>query len=140
LAPADELSYRHAVASMRHVVPAARLVLGALFAATGLGGFLGLFPLVPPHAFQVILIESGWMKIVKAIELVAGVLLLSNRFVPLALALLLPGVVSIALYHLLLDPAFLWIVPLVVGLEGCLLWAYRGSFRGVFARNARPGA
>ncbi|MBK9090639.1 MAG: hypothetical protein IPL90_16955 [Holophagales bacterium] len=87
-----------------------------------------------------ILIESGWMKVVKAIELVAGVLLLSNRFVPLALALLLPGVVSIALYHLLLDPAFLWIVPLVVGLEGGLLWAYRGSFRGVFARDARPGA
>ncbi len=125
---------------MRHVVPAARLALGALFAATGLGGFLGLLPLVPPHAFQVILMESGWMTVVKAIELVAGVLLLSNRFVPLSLALLLPGVVSIALYHLLLDPAFLWIVPVVVGLEGFLLWSYRGSFRAVFARDARPGA
>ena len=125
---------------MRHVVPAARLALGALFAATGLGGFLGLLPIAPPHAFQVMLIESGWMKVVKAIELVAGVLLLSNRFVPLSLALLLPGVVSIALYHLLLDPAFLWIVPVVVGLEGFLLWSYRGSFRAVFARDARPGA
>lgn len=124
---------------MRHAVPAARLALGALFAATGLGGFLGLLPLVPPHAFQVMLIESGWMKVVKAIELGAGLLLVSNRFVPLALALLLPGVVSIALYHLLLDPAFLWIVPIVVGLEGFLLWSYRGSFRAVFARDARPG-
>jgi hypothetical protein len=125
---------------MRFLVPAARLALGALFTATGLGGFLGLFPLVPPHAFQVILIESGWMKVVKAIELVAGLLLLSNRFVPFALALLAPGVVSIALYHLLLDPAFLWIVPVVVGLEAFLLWAYRGSFRGVLARDAQPGA
>lgn len=125
---------------MRHLVSAARLVLGALFAATGLGGFLGLLPLAAPHAFQVILIESGWMKLVKAIELVAGVLLLSNRFVPLALVLLAPGVVSIALYHLLLDPAFLWIVPPVVGLEGCLLWAYRGSFRCLLVRDARPGA
>jgi len=125
---------------MRHVVPAARLALGALFTATGLGGFLGLLPLAAPHAFQVILMESGWMTVVKAIELVAGVLLLSNRFVPLSLALLLPGVVSIALYHLLLDPAFLWIVPVVVGLEGFLLWSYRGSFRAVFARDARPGA
>jgi hypothetical protein len=125
---------------MRVVVPAARLALGALFTATGLGGFLGFLPLVPPHAFQAILIESGWMKLVKAIELGAGLLLLSNRFVPLALALLLPGVVSIALYHLLLDPAFLWIVPVVVGLEAFLLWAYRGSFRGVFARDAQPGA
>jgi len=119
---------------------AARLALGALFTATGLGGFLGLLPLAPPHAFQVILIESGWMKVVKAVELGAGMLLLSNRFVPLALAFLAPLVGSIALYHLLLDPAFLWIVPIVVGLEGCLLWAYRGSFRGVLARDARPGA
>lgn len=125
---------------MRHAVPAARLALGALFAATGLGGFLGLLPLAAPHAFQVILIESGWMKLVKAIELAAGLLLLSNRFVPLSLALLAPGVVSITLYHLLLDPAFLWIVPFVVGLEGFLLWSYRGSFRCLLARDARPGA
>lgn len=118
----------------------ARLALGLLFAATGIGGFLGLLPLAPPHAFQAILIESGWMKLVKAIELGAGLLLLSNRFVPLALVLLLPGIVSIALYHLLLDPAFLWIVPVVVGLEGFLLWSYRGSFREVLARDARPGA
>ena len=122
------------------VLPGARLALGALFTASGLGGFLGLFPLAAPHAFQVILIESGWMKVVKAIELVAGLLLLSNRFVPLALALLAPVVVSITLYHLLLDPSFLWIAPVVLGLEGGLLWAYRGSFRGVFARDARPAA
>lgn len=124
---------------MTSAVPAARVALGLLFTATGIGGFLGLLPLAPPHALQVILIESGWMRLVKAIELGAGVLLLSNRFVPLALALLAPGVVSIALYHLLLDPAFLWIVPVVVGLEGSLLWSYRGSFRGLFVRNAHPG-
>lgn len=118
---------------------AARLALGALFTATGLGGFLGLLPLAPPHAFQQILIESGWMRVAKAIELGAGLLLLSNRFVPLALTLLAPVVASIALYHLLLDPAFLWLVPLVAGLEGYLLWAYRGSFRGVVARDARAG-
>jgi hypothetical protein len=124
---------------MVRAVPSARLALGLLFTATGIGGFLGLLPLAPPHAFQVILIESGWMRFVKAIELAAGLLLLSNRYVALGLALLAPGVVAITLYHLLLDPAFLWIVPVVVGLEGFLLWAYRGSFRGLFAREARPG-
>ncbi len=125
---------------MSRAVAAARLALGALFTATGLGGSLGLLPLAPPHAFQVILIESGWMKVVKAVELGAGLLLLSNRFVPLALALLAPVAGSIALYHLLLDPAFLWLVPVIAGLEGFLLWAYRGSFRGVLERDARPGA
>ena len=124
---------------MSTVVSAARVALGALFTVTGAGGFLGLFPLAPPHAFQVILIESGWMKAVKAVELAAGLLLLSNRHVPLALALLAPVVASIALYHLLLDPAFLWLVPAVAGLEGFLLWSYRGSYRGMLAREARPG-
>lgn len=124
---------------MVRAVSVARLALGLLFTATGIGGFLGLLPLAPPHAFQVILIESGWMKVVKAIELAAGLLLLSNRYVPLGLVLLAPGVVAIALYHLLLDPAFLWIVPVVVGLEGFLLWGYRGSFRGLLVRDARPG-
>ena len=124
---------------MSSLLAAARVALGALFAATGIGGLLGLLPLAPPHAFQAILIESGWMKVVKAVELAAGLLLLSNRFVPLALALLAPVVASIALYHLLLDPAFLWLVPLIAGLAGYLLWAYRGSFRSVLARGARPG-
>ena len=107
---------------------------------TGLGGVLGLFPRAPPHPFQAILIASGWMKVEKTVELAAGLLLLSNRFVPLALALLAPDVAAIALYHLLLDPAFLWLVPLIAGLEGFLLWAYRGSYRGVLERDARPGA
>jgi hypothetical protein len=80
------------------------------------------------------------MKVVKAVELGAGLLLLSNRFVPLALALLAPVVAAIALYHLLLDPAFLWLVPVIAGLEASLLWAYRGSFRGVLARDAQPEA
>ena len=101
------------------VVPAARVALGLLFTTTGLGGFLGLFPLASPHAFQAILIESGWMKVEKAIELGAGLLLLSNRFVPLALALL---------------------APVVAGLAGRLLGAHRRSFRGVLERDARPGA
>jgi hypothetical protein len=125
---------------MRSVITATRLALGALFTATGIGGFIGLLPLAPPHAFQAILIESGWMKVVKAVELVAGLFLVSNRWVPLALLLLAPGVVSIALYHLLLDPAFLWIVPVLVGLEGFLLWAYRGSYKGLLVRDVRPGA
>ena len=107
---------------------------------TGLGGVLGLFPRAPPHPFQAILIASGWMKVEKTVELAAGLLLLSNRRVPLALALLAPVVVSIALYHLLLDRTFLGVVPVVVGLEGLLLWAYRASFRGVLERDARPGS
>lgn len=107
---------------------------------TGLGGFLGLFPIAPPHALQVILIESGWMKVVKAIELGAGLLLLSNRFVPLGPRASSAGRRLDRPLSRILDPVFLGIVPVVVGLEGFLLWSYRGSFRGMLARDGRPGA
>ena len=121
-------------------IAVARLALGALFSAAGLRGFLGFLPLAPPHAFQVILIESGWMRGVMAVAFAAGLPLLSNRFVPFALALLAPDVAAIALYRLLLDPALLGRVPVIGGLEAFLPWSYRGSFRGVLARDARPGA
>jgi hypothetical protein len=31
-------------------------------------------------------------------------------------------------------------LSVIVGLEGLLLWSYRVSFRGMLARDARPGA
>lgn len=121
-------------------ITVARLSVGALFASTGLDGLLSLLPLAPPHPFQQILLDSGWMAFAKLVELAAGLLLLSDSWVPLALTLLAPVVGSIALCRLLLDPAFLWLVPLVAGLEGSLPpWACRRSSRGVLARDARPG-
>ena len=45
---------------------------------------------------------SGFLTVVKVLEVVAGVLLLSGRFTNLALTLIGPVVVNIALYHVFL--------------------------------------
>ena len=52
------------------------------------------------------LMDSGYvMQLMSAFEVVAAVMLLAGRFVPLAIALLAPILVNIVAFHLFLDPA-----------------------------------
>lgn len=95
----------------------ARLVLGLLFFVFGLNGFLGFLPQPPLEEaglkFIMALVETGYLlKLIKGIEVLAGVLLLANAFVPLALLLLSPIVVNIVLFHFLLS--FAPGLPLVI--------------------------
>ena len=71
-------------------------------------------------------------------QVVAGVLLLTNRFTPLALVLLAPLVVQIAAFHLFLDPAGMAIVFVVVALELFLAYQYRAAFYGILSANTQP--
>ncbi|WP_027001583.1 hypothetical protein [Hugenholtzia roseola] len=80
-----------------------RLLIGLVFFVFGLNGFLLLIPVPEFHPFMKILVESKFLYVVKGLEIVGGLLLLSNRYVVLALTLLAPIVVSILLFHLLID-------------------------------------
>ena len=50
------------------------------------------------------MVMSHYMVLVFLLQLIAGVLLLTNRFVPLALAILAPIIVNILLFHSLMNP------------------------------------
>ena len=86
----------------------ARLLLGFMFTVFGLNGFLHFIPQPPPSGlaaqFFGALYVSHYLSAIFLTQLVGGVLLLINRFVPLALALLAPVLVNIALFHLCLSP------------------------------------
>jgi len=84
------------------VLVAARILLGAWMIINGLNHWLPIFP--QPlgsnpysNALMVTLIETGLFDLVKFIELIGGVLLILNRFVPLSLVALLP--VSAIVYY-----------------------------------------
>ena len=70
-------------------------------------------PAEPPEpasagAFLGALFSTGYMfPLIKGTETLAGALLLSNRFVPLALTLLAPVLVNIVAFHVFLAPAAL---------------------------------
>ena len=80
---------------MRLVVPIARTLLGLVFVVFGLNFFFHFLPMPPmegaPAAFMGALFATGYMfPLIKGTEVVAGAMLLGNRFVPLALTLLAP--------------------------------------------------
>jgi hypothetical protein len=128
----------------RHAPHGARIVLGLVFLVFGLNGFLNFLPQPPlPEAavpFISGLAQSGYLfPVLKSFEIAAGVMLLSSFMVPLALALLAPIVVNIALFHLLLAPN-LPMVALLLGLELFLAWSYREAFAPMLRPRVEPAA
>ncbi len=121
----------------------ARVILGLAFFVFGLNGFLHFMPNPPmpekAGAFMGALAATGYMfPLIKATEVVSGALLLSGRFVPLALTLLAPVLVNIVAFHGSLAPAGVALPLVLVGLEVFLAFAYRSAFRGVLASDAKP--
>lgn len=102
----------------------ARLVLGFMFSAGAIAGILGKVPPPEPEAAQAfmgMLASSGLIFIVKILELLCGIALLSGRFIPLALLVLAPIIVNILYFHISLDPS-----GAPVGVFFLVLWVVAG--------------
>jgi hypothetical protein len=126
------------------LVPAARIGLGLRFTVFGLNGFLHVLPQAPvplqASAFLGGLAAAGYFfPLLKGLEVLLGVALLWNRFVPLALTMLAPIVVNIVAFQLFLAPAGLALPLVLLGLEIGLAWAYRGAFASVVRARVAPG-
>ena len=78
---------------MRTISAIARYLAGVIFLVFGLNGFLNFIPLPPPGGiagqFMGALYASHYLWVIFAFQVVAAVLLLVNRYVPLAVACLL---------------------------------------------------
>ncbi|MCW9706393.1 hypothetical protein [Fodinibius salsisoli] len=122
------------------LVTSSRILLGLIFLIFGLNGFYTFIPVPEFHPFMEILVSSGYIYIIKTFEVVAGLLLLSNRFMPLALALLSPIVVNIIAYHIFLDSRNWFIAPLLLLLTGILVFHYWHYFRSIFSFKAEINA
>jgi hypothetical protein len=120
----------------------ARYLLGLGFVVFAANYFVPFLPPQQPPAealpFLGSFAGSGFLTLVKVIELGAGILLLSNRFVPLALALLAPILVGILGFHLLLAPAGAGVAVVLVALELVLAWTYRQAFAPMLRARVEP--
>jgi len=115
--------------------PVARVLLGLVFFVFGLGALLNWFPAPPPEslppklvAFDAALRGSYLFNLIKGTEAAVGLLLLLNRFVPLALVILAPILLNILLVHVLLAPSGLPMALVLVALELYLAWVHRRAF------------
>jgi uncharacterized membrane protein YphA (DoxX/SURF4 family) len=126
------------------VVLVARVLVGLPFFVFGLDFFLNFIPKptpqFPEHALNYVgaLSATGYLTVVKVLELVGGALVLSGRLVPLGLVLVTPVAVNIALFDIfLVGQPGLGVV--LAALCFFLVWAYRSHFAGVFAAKPQIG-
>lgn len=128
-----------------HIPTAVRLLMGLMFFVFGLNGFLHFIPMkgdMPAEAgaFFGALNATGYMvPLIFGTQTLGGALLLLNRFVPLALALLAPVVVNIVCFHVFLHAPGIGMALLVVVMEIYLAWSYRRAFVPMLAARTTPG-
>jgi len=121
---------------MKTIYIIARLLLGLIFTVFGLNGFLHFIPMPPPTGvagqYMGALFVSHYLVAVFALQLAGGVLLLINRFVPIALTLLGPVIVNILLFHITMAPSGIALALVVTLLWICVFAQVRSAFAGIF--------
>jgi putative oxidoreductase len=127
---------------MRTVSAIARYLAGGIFLVFGLNGFLHFIPLPPPAGvagqFMGALFVSHYLTLIFGLQVIAGVLLLANRFVPLALAILAPVIVNILAFHALMAPNGLPLALFVTILWALIFVDVRPAFSGLFQSRLQP--
>lgn len=119
--------------ALKTITLIARYLLGAIFLVFSLNFWLKFMPIpLPPEGslaanFMGAIYASGFLSVVKVMELTSAILLLIGRYVNLALAILGPIVVVIAMYHIIILQAG-YPMAAVVGLLAATALAGRRDF------------
>ena len=97
---------------MRFVLAALRIFLGLFLLANGLNFWFHWLPITPPDSETATrlmdgLVFSGLFGVVKYVEVLAGVLLLANRFVPLMLVVSFPVIFMTFILDTLIGPTIM---------------------------------
>lgn len=126
------------------LVQICRFFLGFVFLAAGINGYfviVGLEPFIATSPEAMALFEFDYLLIIeKSLEIICGVLLLSNQFIPLAIAILSPIIANIFLLHLFSDHSLLPLAIVLLLTHGYLLFYYRKSFLSLLERKPDKGA
>jgi putative oxidoreductase len=117
----------------------ARFLLGLIFLVFGLNGFFNFIPMPPPTGvaaqFMGALFVSHSLVAIFGIQVSGAILLLVNRYVPLALTLLAPIIVNVLLFHILMAPRGLPLALLVTVLWVLVFLSVRSAFSGLLQQR-----
>ncbi|WP_077622714.1 hypothetical protein [Sediminibacillus massiliensis] len=119
-----------------------RLFLGIVFLVAGINGYLVIFNLEPfiqtsPEAMA--LFEFKYLLIMeKTLEILCGMFLIMNQFVPLVISILSPIVINILFLHIFLDHSLLPLAVILLLALVYLLFCYRKNFIGIIERKPFP--
>jgi putative oxidoreductase len=124
--------------SMKVASTIARYLLGLIFLTFGLNGFLHFIPMPPPTGvaaqFLGAVFVSRFYVVIFLLQILPAVLLLANRYVPLALTILGAVIVNILCFHIFMAPAGLPLALVVTVLWFLTAWRVRSAFSGILQR------
>jgi hypothetical protein len=126
---------------MKAFVRIAEIVLGTIFLGAGLNGYFVLFglePFAPTSPAAMEFLGDGYLlAIEKGVEIIAGILLIVRRFVPLVLVVLASLIVNILAFHIFVDSELILLALFITVLEGILVCFYRENFIGLLVSKAK---
>ncbi|NND63031.1 MAG: DoxX family membrane protein [Flavobacteriaceae bacterium] len=114
-----------------------KILLALVLLAFGLNKFIGFLPLpeLPENAssFMTSLDATGYvLPAIGVLEIVIGLMLLLNKWVPFALILLAPISVNIILFHLFLDLPDIGGALVITVLNVILIYKYWKAYKPLF--------
>jgi len=125
-----------------NIVPTiARVLLGVQFVIFGLNGlvrFLPAPPSIPPDAaaFYAAMVAPHFAYFVFGVQLIAGLLVLVNRYVPLALVALGAVLANIFAFHITMWPQAIFPMPIIALVLWFLTaWPIRSQFAPLFVQK-----
>lgn len=122
---------------MKVAVLMARILLGLEFIFFGLNAFFHFLPNPPipgpAGQFMGAIFVSHYYVAIFALQLIAGVLLVAGRYIPLALTILGPILVNILLFHITMAPSGLPMALVTTALWFVVFYSVRSAFSGIFA-------
>ena len=124
---------------MKIVTVIARVLLGLMFFVFGLNGFLNFIPAPPipgpAGAWFGAMFATHYLVLIAGVQLIAGALLLTNQYVPLALVALAAVIANILTYHITMLHEGWPLAAFVTVLWFIVAWPLREHFAPLFARK-----
>jgi putative oxidoreductase len=112
----------------------ARYLLGLIFLVFGLNGFLHMpGPSGVAAQFFGAIFVSHFYVVIFLLQIVPALLLLANRYLPLALTILGPIIFNIVCIHVFMVPAGLPLAIVVTALWFLVAYSVRSAFSGILA-------
>jgi putative oxidoreductase len=126
---------------MKIVALLARILLGITFTVLGANGLHPFLPMPPLPAglasqYLLALMQSHYTVVIFVVQLIGGILLLVNQFVPFALTILGPVIVNILCFHIFMQHSGLPLACVAAILWFVLFFYHRRNFAGIFAQRA----
>ena len=120
----------------------ARWFMALIYLIYGLNYFFHFFhgnlPAGRAGDFEGGLIRSGYFfEYMKGMQILAALLLFSNRYVPVVLVIIFPVSMNIFLFHTFLLASGLVVATLLILANTFLLYAYRKYYAGIFVPGAK---